>query len=139
MEEALIWTVHPARERPLHAVLAGAFVLALSLGIALSYHVGFGALSLVFLLVSLREFFLPTRCTLSNEGVELRRMGLGRKRAWSEFRRFQAGPRAVLLSPFSRPTRLDTYRGIVLPLGEAVREQALELIAAHVPAEEPAC
>ena len=49
------------------------------------------------------------------------------------------GPRAVLLSPFSKPTRLDTYRGIVLPLGEAVRERALALIAANLPAAEPSC
>ena len=139
MDEALSWTVHPARERPVLALLAGGFVLALSLGIAISYHAGFGALSLAFLLFSLREFFLPTRCTLSHEGVELRRLGVGRRRSWSDFRRFQAGPRAVLLSPFSRPTRLDTYRGIVLPLGEAVRERALALIAEHLPAAEPSC
>ena len=139
MDDALIWTVHPARERPTHAALAGGFVLALSLGIAISYHVGFGALSLVFLLASLRVFFLPTRCTLDDSGVELKSLGLARRRAWSDFRRFQAGPRAVLLSPFSRPSRLDTYRGIVLPLGATVRERALALISEHVPAAEPPC
>ena len=139
MDDALTWTVHPARERPTHAALAGGFVLALSVGIAISYHAGFGALSLLFLLVSLREFFLPTRCTLDGDGVELRRLGLSRRRAWSDFRRFQAGPRAVLLSPFSRPSRLDTYRGLVLPLAAAVRERALAVIAAHVTAAEPSC
>ena len=137
MADTLTWTVHPARERPVHAALAGGFVIALSAGIAFSYHLGFGALSLLFLLASLREFFLPTRCTLDEQGVALKRLGPARRRPWSDFRRFQAGPRAVLLSPFSRPSRLDTYRGIVLPLAGAVREQALERIAAHFEPAEP--
>ena len=95
-------------------------------------------LGMVILVVATAPFWAKTRYALTDDGVEEHRLGRRKARVWSELRRVQAGPGAVLVSPFARPNWMDRYRGIVLYLDGADRTQVLAEVRARIPAPVPA-
>lgn len=123
------WTCHPARRRPRDLALVCAVVL-LTAGAVLGSleSVLLTVLAVVFLLVSTAAFLFPTRYTLTEQGVSERRLWRHRARRWDELRRLQVGPGAVLVSPFARPGWLERYRGIILMLDGADRQQVLGIV-----------
>lgn len=110
---ALEWTAHPARERPLAAVVAVLVIVAFSVTVT-----GFGGGRLwgiaagVVLCLSLNRFFFATRYRADADGVTARFPMERRTLAWDEIRRMDAGSRAAWLSPFSQRTWLEFRRGI---------------------------
>lgn len=127
------WQAHPARSRPRDAVLVVA-VLLLSTGAVLASLESFflAALAAVFLLVSVATFLLPTRYTLTDEGVIERRFGRRRERRWRDLRRVQVGSGAALVSPFLRQHFLDRYRGLVILLDGADRQAVVDILQSKV-------
>ncbi|MCC7262069.1 MAG: hypothetical protein IT369_06045 [Candidatus Latescibacteria bacterium] len=110
------WTVHPLREEPwpksaaLGGVVAGVAAVA-----ALSFEgVEYGLLSLGVLLASLSSYFCPTHYQLDEAGVQVRHLGRSRQRPWAQFCRIDRCREGVFLSPFARPSRLDSFRGCLL-------------------------
>ncbi len=100
----------PARKLALVALVVGASVLAAhAFG-----SVWAGVLSLGFLLLSLRHYFLPSLYELTPHGITTRHVGLSRSYPWSRFRRVALRREGVFLSTFSRPRRLDAWRGCYL-------------------------
>lgn len=112
----LCWTAHPLREEPWpKSALLVVLVAGLALGAALSFGgPGYGLLSLVVLAGSLSRYLLPTRYTLDETGVRIAHLGWTRQRSWGQFCRVDIHPDGVFLSPFVRPTRLDSFRGCFL-------------------------
>jgi len=75
---------------------------------------GYGLLAAALLSVSLARYYLPTTFELDDRGATVRLLGSARKMAWPEVRRAQTRPDGVYLSPFDRPSRLESFRGLFL-------------------------
>jgi hypothetical protein len=127
------WTAHPARRRPRDLALVVA-VLALTMAVVL---MSFESLLLALLagaviLAAVAPFLLPTRYTVTDEGIEAAR-GLRRTtRRFADLRRVDVGGDSALLSPFRAPRRLDRYRGLVVFLDGADRERVVALLRERV-------
>jgi hypothetical protein len=125
----LCWTAHPVKRRPRDAALVAMVVLFSAYGVmAFTRSIFLALLAIAILLVSIAAFLLPTRYKLDDDGVEERRFGRRRFRAWSELRRVQVGPGAALVSPFARKHWADRYRGMILLLDGAPRDQVISLL-----------
>lgn len=112
---ALSWIVHPAHAKPLRALLV---VSLLAVVVVLVYFLLASPFWAVFaaalLLVSLRQFFLPTTFRLTDEAVVSRFLWFEKRKEWDYFRSYSRDRNGVLLSPFSGPSRLESFRGFYL-------------------------
>jgi hypothetical protein len=131
----LSWQVHPARER-WKTALAVATVLALAawLSAQIMEQTGWGVFALCVLVVGCNRFFFPTRYELTNEGITARFPLRTVSYRWPEIRRFMYDETGGFLSPRSKSSFLDEYRGISLlfPL-DSVR--IIQTIRRELPAE----
>lgn len=127
------WTAHPAKRRPRDVALVVA-VVCLSAGAVLaSFESAFlAALAAVILLVSIAPFLLPTRYTVTDEGVEAVRAFGKRARRFSELRRVEVSGDLALLTPFARRTWMDRYRGLLVLLDGADRERVVAILKERV-------
>lgn len=133
------WTAHPARRRPQDVMLLVAAVLLTAGAIMAVVESPFlTVLGVVILVVATAAFWAPTRYVLDAHGATERRLGRTKSRAWTDLRRVQAGPGAMLLSPFARPHWLERYRGIIVYLDGADRTRAIELARAAITPSAPA-
>jgi hypothetical protein len=112
----LCWRSYPlAQEAPFKSALLMAMMGGVSLGAGLSFaHWFYGALSLGVLILSLSRYFFPTLYALDQGGVHSRHLGWSRHYSWKQFRRAEVRADGVFLSPFVRPSRLDSFRGLFL-------------------------
>lgn len=134
-EETLAWTSWPARERPRRAALLALLIAGIAALVGWSFHDAlWGALAALMLGFSVARFFAPTRYRFDAEGIEVSFMGLPRRRGWVEFRRFEAGPAGVFLSPFPARHRLDNFRGLYVMYGRH-REEVLAFVRRRFSAE----
>ena len=82
--EEITWSVLPARDRP--GVAAAVLFVVILLGALVGVFVGdwiWGALSVLFLLVTLSRFFLRSRLAISREGIRAEFPLRTRQLAWS--------------------------------------------------------
>ncbi|MCZ6601989.1 MAG: hypothetical protein O6952_03175 [Planctomycetota bacterium] len=127
--EGLRWTVHPAKNRGWRLALASlsiplfAAIAGLTTG---SIAWGLFAGGLIF--ISLNRFFFPTVYVLGSTAVEARYPLRRVRRPWSDFSSIQVERNGIFLSPYSRPNRLENFRGLFLLMGQE-REEAAEFIA----------
>ena len=132
----LDWTAHPLREEPawksaaLGALIVGFSALAAaSLGGAV-----YGLISLVALAGATLRYLLPTRYLLDDQEASWRQL-TWRRRSWSTFRRVDRHADGIFLSPFRRPSRLDSFRGVFLRFGPGVdADEVVALARDRVPA-----
>ena len=132
----LDWTAHPLREEPpwksaaLGALIVGFSALAAaSLGGAV-----YGLISLVALAAATVRYLLPTRYLLDDQEASWRQL-TWRRRSWSTFRRVDRHADGIFLSPFRRPSRLDSFRGVFLRFGPGVdADEVVALARDRVPA-----
>ena len=89
-------------------------------------------LAAILIVVGVAPFLFPTRYTFTDAGIEERGLVKRRHRRWRELRRYEIGPQAALVSPFSRPRWLDRYRGMVLFLDGADRAQVERILQARI-------
>lgn len=132
----LSWSVHPLREQLGRTLLLGA-LLGLVLGVVrLTYPEPiWTALAALLLLGSLARYFFPTTYRLNAQGIEITFLGLQKKRAWNDIRSYYISSTGVFLSPFPKPHRLESFRGLYLLFGSR-REEVIDFVRAHV-AQEP--
>ena len=136
--DELAWSVWPARQRPIAAMvlLAGAIVLGVLVTRGTQDRVlGFAAP--LFVLLSVSSFLLPTGYRLTRESLEVRSLGGVRARPWSEMRRFEVDASGVFVSPFEKRSWLDAYRGVRLPVG-GNRDQVVAFVQARLASARPA-
>ena len=116
--DALTWTVHPAAERPGHAMLAEAIIASLCVlvGLALRY-LGAAAVALAVLLLVLHRFFFSSRYEVDDEGVTLRTVLGTRRVAWRDVQRCEWGARGVWVSPRRRRTWREERGGMLILFG----------------------
>lgn len=84
------------------------------------------------LIASLSSFLLPTRFRLDATHVLVRNPLYWRRRAWTEFRAYDHVGDRVSLRTLPHPSRLDHYRGMLIILDPARREEILAYIGQRI-------
>lgn len=112
---ALEWVSWPVRDDYPRSLGLCAIEVCTALGIGATTHsVGWGLLSLLVLALATLRYFVRTRVRLDPNGVELRACGRSQRRGWDRVRNVYYHRDGAFLSPFCRPSRLDSFRGIFL-------------------------
>lgn len=126
----LEWVVHPARRHPWKTV-ATLVVLFLTWGIVyvVSRNVVFVGIAIIFLLVSLAQYFLPVTFRVGLQGVQREFLGRRTSRSWQEIRSIHEDRNGSLLSPFAGKSMLEMYRGIYLRF-DGNRKEVMEYVRA---------
>lgn len=138
-ESQFSWTAHPAFERPRHAVAASVVILAIAVAIWLSFEsLAWGGLALIVLLLALNRFFLPSRFTITSEGITATYPLLRKRAQWRYLRRFVCDDHGGYLSTRSQPSRMDAYRGMHLLFGRDAtqRDAIIKRIRGHMARNE---
>jgi len=110
----LTWTVHRAKETPVKTALVSVLLLCV---VALGFwYAGplLAAVAIVVFFASLHTYFLPVTCTLDDSGVTVDKRLFRHTYEWKTFRRWFRTTGGIVLSPFSRRTFLDNFRGVHL-------------------------
>jgi hypothetical protein len=127
----LRWRSHPVRERSDRLLLVLGVLIGGPALLFWLYGPFFALLSIVILGGSLGSFFLPTDYALYVGGGEMRFIGINRRFTWAQFRTFYPDQYGVLLSPFTRPSRLENFRGIYVRFGRD-REPIMRIVEANI-------
>ena len=136
-EPRLDWAVHLARRRPRQAKAALAVILLAAAAAGYGFRSPLlGVLALVLLTAAVSDYLFPVRNSLGPDGIRLRGLLHRRHMAWPQVRRVSRDARGVKLSPLSRPSRLEAYRGIYLWFADNA-DQVMATIA-HYRAPEAA-
>ena len=131
-DSLLRWRVHLARRDPRRAVVAIIIIAASAAAVYSVWHHPVAAVAAgLLLLSSVAEFLMPIHYCVSSEGVSCRNFWSARYLKWADVRRSYRDARGIKLSPLSRPSRLEAYRGIYLWLGDDA-EAALAAIRRYL-------
>jgi hypothetical protein len=114
----LEWQAWPAKERPLLALGLIVFLLVIWVAVGYIYREAVWVLiAIVLLLGAVAPFFVVTRYRLDEEGVSVMRYFTTMRKRWAELRSYYPDRNGVLVSPFPRPSRLESFRGMYLRFG----------------------
>lgn len=128
----LEWQVWPARERPLLSIGLIVLLIVVWVGVGVIYReVIWVFLAVVLLLGAVAPFFVITRYRLDEEGVSTQRYFATTRKRWAELRSYYPDQNGVLVSPFSRPSRLENFRGLYLRFG-GNREAVLNVLEMRI-------
>ncbi|MBN1620815.1 hypothetical protein JW890_08835 [candidate division WOR-3 bacterium] len=136
-ENSLIWSGWLAAEKPFLTVFAVAVlaaVWALSFMILPSIVVASILTFCVFVYVS--EFFLPVKYGLDKDFVWKKIGPVKIQKQWVQLRSFYTDKNGILISPFTKPSRLETFRGIYIRFAGAERQTVLEAVKKHLKGQE---
>ncbi len=127
MSDQISWKVLPARDKKKFLIF---FVTVFGFTILVFFVAGvyWALFSLVVLLASLFQFYTPTEYILDDDGITIKRPLYTMKKDWSEFRRVVETQSGIFLSPFSRPSRLDSFRGVHLLIQNRGKQEVIEFI-----------
>ncbi len=132
MSESLEWQSWPLKERPAAGVGAAAvIVLAATGAVFVGQHIAFGLVTLVVLMGSLNPFFSPTLFRMDEEKVVASRWPTRKMRPWEDIRACFVDRNGVTLSPFTKRSWLEPYRGIRLFFRDN-RDEVIAYLRAHV-------
>jgi hypothetical protein len=136
----LNWTNRPLKGRRGVALFLAVLFPVLAVVVYVeSRNVAVTALALAFVAVAISPAILPTRYVLSDVGVVVGHFGRSTQRPWTAFRRLIVDRDVILLSPFAKPSFLDSFRGQYLRFNrgqEALREEVLQFVLARLPKAE---
>ena len=128
----LTWRVHLAKEQPARAAMAvGVIVFFVIIVGAVMHNLFWPLLSLIFLVGSLHDFFLPMTFEINGCGVAAKGFGSHRVLEWERARRFFVTTDGVKLSPLAGRSKLEDYRGVFLRCTGERRERVVEAIRAR--------
>jgi len=109
------WVVHSLTENWKKSACLIVFLLFIWVLVYLFFQSFFYMiLSVVVLLGSLSSFFLPVRYVFYSDRVIIHFFLGKRSKPWSVFKNYYVDKNGVLLSPFPKPSRLDTFRGMYI-------------------------
>jgi hypothetical protein len=134
---ALEWRAWPLAQYPGRTAAALAVVAAAGVATAwVAQNVAFGVVGALILLFSLQAHFLPRRYRLDGAGVTVDAAGWKRTRSWDYFHSYYGDRLGIMLSTFTYPSRLDSFRGLNLRYGPANRDEVRAFVAARLPRAE---
>jgi len=124
---SLSWTVWPLSQSFWRSAAVILLLVVVVWAISSWLGIAWASLSALILLGSLASFFFPTHYRLGPESVSVRGLLSSKKRNWSVLKKHYVGQKGVHLSPYPRPSRLESFRGVYLPFG-GKREEILNFI-----------
>ena len=128
----LTWKVHPLRENWMRSALLLLFLLLLFLGIyGLFQSVFVSLLSAIFVTGSLYKYFVPFRYELYEHQLIVTAPFYRLTKPWSGFRSLYVDKNGVLLSPFTKPSRLENFRGVYVRFG-ANQSEVVDFLKAKI-------
>jgi heme O synthase-like polyprenyltransferase len=115
----LSWIAHPARYEKTKLLLA----LGLIFTTAIVIYVGFQSmfysiLALIFLILSITSFITPTRYEIWDDRIIAHGLFSKSTKEFHTLKRMEVSKTMIFLSPFQSPSRLDSFRGMVLKVYE---------------------
>ncbi len=124
--DAVEWTISPWRENGARAALALASALLLWIAAAWLLAGTWLVSTLLGLAVlgALAPGMAPMDCRVDARGVARRVLFAWDTRAWAQIRRARLVGDGLFVSPFARPSRLDRFRGLYLPLPRRLPERS---------------
>lgn len=127
--EEMSWCVHPFVENWKKTVV---LLLFLSSIIAIIY-IGFKSIVIVLfsallLIGPLYKYFLPFNYHCTHNSLVISACCYSLERPWSSFRSNYIDKNGILLSPFSKPTRLENFRGTYVRFGKHPPKEIVDFI-----------
>jgi hypothetical protein len=119
-DEQMSWTIHRARESPGKTAVAGAFIAGFLVFSYLVFGFLLALLAAVVLFLALNTYFLPVTYTFTDRGIEIDKRVFTARYEWKQFRRWFRTSGGIVVSPFSRRSYLDNFRGVhlLLPIAD---------------------
>jgi hypothetical protein len=108
------WSVHPAQKNNLKTVFALFFIIVFLGFIAIFYSVFFCILGFILFFAALHSYFFPTKYEINEEHLIIKNIFFTQRRNLDEFKKVYRGKNGILLSPFTRKTFLNRFRGVFL-------------------------
>jgi len=113
--EKLTWSVRPCTMDRKRCVFVIAVIALFGTGVVLvTRDLFLGMLSIVILFGSLHGYFFTASYSLSDQGVEIKGPFGTHRREWGRFKSFWVDPKGLSLSPFTKRSWLEHYRGMRL-------------------------
>lgn len=113
--ESLAWVSHPAAIRRKAAILT---LLLIGVMLVVVYFIAHSILMVLLAMLifsgALSTFFFPTKYQIDSEKVRIKYLFTAVEKELGMFRSFYPDKHGVLLSPFTRPSRLENFRGLYL-------------------------
>jgi len=130
--EELTWSVYPLTEsfKRFFLVITITLIFCWIVYISLNDYILVAVLMILVFLISLSPVLFPTRFTLNNNEIKVKRI-LETKRSWSRFRGFYWDNNGVQLTTFTHSSRLDAYRGLFLKFSDN-KDEVLDFIKEHL-------
>lgn len=114
-DDVLEWVCHPAKRNMKITIGVTLFLMVLLLLVWFwTYEIWFVALGALILFISLASFYFPTKYILSKESVVIQSKANRQVKSWKQYRTYYPDKNGVLLSPFTRPSRLENFRGVYI-------------------------
>lgn len=121
--EKLSWREHFAAKEPIKAFIIFIIILLIVFWVAFSFKdILIAIFSGLLLFGSVFKYFFPTEYFFDEEGVNINFLVFKTHHSWQKFKGVFLCKTGVLLSPFSKPHRLDTFRGVFLLCKENHKE-----------------
>ena len=130
------WCVHPFVENWKRTAILLIFLSS----ILVILYIGFQSIVLVFfsallLIGPLYKYFLPFHYHCRSDSLVVSACCYNLERPWSSFRSNYIDKNGILLSPFSKPTRLENFRGIYVRFGKHPPEEIINFIQDQLKSE----
>ena len=130
------WHVHLARRNPRRALAVVALIIAsAAVAYAVWHHPLAALITAVLVSSSVAEFLLPIHYRITSDGISCRNWLSARYLKWADVKRCYRDTQGVKLSPLSRPSRHEAFRGIYLSLGDDA-DTVLDVIRRFAPPRE---
>lgn len=84
-----------------------------------------GIFALLVLVGTTYNFYIPTRYKFDQNGITVTRLSLSYHRPWTQFKRVERDKNGVFIGTFSKPSRLDPFRGIYIPVTDRDKQDLI--------------
>lgn len=131
------WVFFPARANWFVTILVSIFLFCLLVIVYwLTASRFFTIIGAVVLLASMRSFYFPTTYQLYEDKVKVTHTVSSISKNWSLYRSVFPERNGVFISTFTRPSRLENFRGLFLRYGDGDRDKILEIVQSKVGEKE---
>lgn len=130
------WRVHPFVENWKKTVLLMLFLFSLLTIIYVGYKsIPVLLFSALLLIAPLYKYFLPFNYHCRTDNLIVTTCCYKLERPWSTYRSYYVDKNGILLSPFTKPSRLENFRGIYIRFGKHSSEKIVKFIQSKIRTE----
>lgn len=132
----LRWKSHPFKKKRLVSFLVILCLVVVWVSVYLTtFSILMTVVSIFILLGALAPFFLPTEYELTPDKIRVKFLFSQKEKEWTSYRSFYPDKNGVLLSPFEKPSRLESFRGIYIRF-DRNKDQVAKFVSSKIKREE---